>query len=371
MTIHRKTEPQKDNEESKYNGASQSDDKQQSGDDTHRQVKLQKDIEESQYNGASQSDDYQQTHANTNREVEQQKDFDESQNNRELEREDKHQNKSLNENKPHEENKELLRDYSPYSNGDSQNKNKGFGSKETKTDEEHTFKNTQTQRCQQLGNNIPKAVERIKRNLERSTHCSPDCVKKVIEVTSYLDSQTTDNVKQNEADATCGKTDTIEQQMLEPDVEHVLLAVAPTQLLKDFHQEKYQPEQFDDYEITDIANEAIFDICIYIPQKLTWYYFGEGKNKGKFMDMGESNYNISTSNICILDNLCCVSQRESNIYMYSLTHCQRDGEWSLLSYDVPLSQTFNDFPRSRAVQLSSRDGKKSLFGCKDKCHGSR
>ena len=174
----------------------------------------------------------------------------------------------------------------------------------------------------------------------------------------YIDNHFKDEVQQMTTDVTCGETQTLNQQMPDPDVENVLITIVPKQLLKDFHKEV---SQYDNVEITDSPDDAIFDICIYIPQKLTWYYFQEGKNKGKFRKIGKS-FTTSNLNFCLLDNLCCVSESESRIEMFSLEHHNQNGHWTSISYkelkdDFYNPDYFGHDRNSYNVKLYSRDGK--------------
>ena len=191
-----------------------------------------------------------------------------------------------------------------------------------------------------------------------STKCSKEFVGKCTEVIDYLISQFTDDFQQNKADGACVEPETLKQQNKGSDGEHVLIAIAPKQLYKDFHQVIHQSDD----EISDSPDDAIFDICIYAPHKLTWYYFGEGKNTTEFRQMGNGDI---TSIICMLDNLCCVSELESKVYMYmySLKHCHTNGRWSYTSSDyldtdvpVPDPRSFGLDNSTYDVKLFSADG---------------
>ena len=248
----------------------------------------------------------------------------------------------------------------PHGNNELQKRNEEPESKEPENDEVHEINNVDEQRVQRLGFDIPKAIEKIKSQL-KSSNCSKDFVEKCKEVIEYLTSQCKDDLKQNKAEETCAEAEAVNQQNKGSDGEHVLIAVVPKQVLKDFHQVIHQSDD----EISNSPDDAIFDICVYVPNKLAWYYFGEGRNKYLFRQMGKSDAK-STLNFCMLDNLCCVLKRDSciSMVMYSLKNCDRKtGRWGLkISNDldtdihIPDPDLFGFDDNSYDVRLFSRDG---------------
>ena len=229
---------------------------------------------------------------------------------------------------------------------DSVKSNNGLGSGEAQGNE-----NREKAELQRHGYDTPQSLEKIKSKLQ-SANCSQDFVEKCSEVIDHLNSQNTDDIQLYAPGASCQML-----QKLEPDVEHVLIAVVPKKLLKDFHQEVHQ---LDDTILAG-ADDAIFDICVYSPQKLTWYYFGEGKNIGKFKEMSEEE-NTSTFSFCMLDYLCFASKCGSHVLMYSLKQCDRNGKWSSNSYKDIKTELHNPGPfgfdrNSYNAKLFSRDGK--------------
>ena len=81
------------------------------------------------------------------------------------------------------------------------------------------------------------------------------------------------------------------------DNEHVLIAIAPNQYFMDF---------CDGYSFRLFPYEqTIFDICIYVPSKKTWYYLTECKNSEAFLkteryDTGFRQSFILNNHLCIL-----------------------------------------------------------------------
>ena len=318
-------------DESLNDGEPQSDDNEQSDEDPHCRTDPQNDNGESQSNGEQQKDYEQQNYGSHSVSV--------------LQNENEELNKL----------KQIIE--VTHNDNELQKRNEEQESIEPESEEVHKINSVDEQRLRRLGFNIPKAVEKIKKKLE-STKCSKEFVGKCTEVIDYLISQFIDDFQQNKADGACAEPETLKQQNQGSDVEHVLIAIAPKQLYKDFHHEIHQSRD----EILDSPDDAIFDICIYAPHKLTWYYFGEGKNTTEFRQMGNGDI---TSIICMLDNLCCVSESESKVYMYmySLKNCHTNSRWSYTSSD----NLDTDDPRSFGfdnstydVKLFSADGK-NLF----------
>ena len=262
-----------------------SDDKQESDDRPHSDVAPETiNNKESQNNGEPQCDNHKQTDEVT------------------------HTNNDV-----REESMGVNNDCHPQSKDDPQAKIDQVFSENPLRDKEYGINNVDAKGLERIGNDILETLQKIKRKLE-STNCSPDFVDKCNKEIDYLYFQQTNCTQHNETNASCEKTETLKQQMIEPHVEHVLIAIAPKKVLKDFHKEF---SQYDDTEITDSPNEAIFDICIYNPQTLTWLYFGEGKHRGPFRKMGREGA-ASTLNYCMLDNLFFVSKNKSRVDIFSL-----------------------------------------------------
>ena len=304
--------------------------------------------------------DESQSDADPQSETESQNDNDESQNNAEQQNDDKHlmiKNDEPQSDTEPQNDEETHKHEEQRCNRKSQERNEELESEEQQSDDEYQMNSLDAQRLQRLGNDIPEALEKIKNKLE-STNCSQDFVKKCTEVIDYIDCEYKDDTQQTMADLTCGETEALMQLIPEPDVEHVLIAIVPKQLLKDAYKEV---SQFDDVEIAKSPDDAIFEICIYIPHKLTWYYFQEGENKGRFREMAKS-FTTSNLNFCLLDNLCCVSDYESRIEMFSLEHHNQNGNWASISYkdlkdDLCNPDLFGHDRNSYNVKLYSRDGK--------------
>ena len=242
-------------------------------------------------------------------------------------------------------------DGAPNSDEESQNDNEEPQSAgEPQNDEEQEIDNDEEQRCQRLGFDIPEAAEKIERRLE-STNCSSHFVEKCKEVIDFLNSLNTTNVQQNEAVATGGVTENFKQKIQDPDVEQVLIAVAPKQRLKDFLQTSNPIEE----EIPGGPDDTIFDICVYVPRTMTWYYLEEGKNVGKFKELGQNDIKWSL-NFCMLDKLCCASPDKPRLYMYPLNRSQRGGNWASVSYE----DLIKDFPHYYDIYIYD-----AKFCCRD------
>ena len=209
----------------------------------------------------------------------------------------------------------------PQSNQKLQKNIEDTQNKEPQSDKECKVNNNGKER---LGYEILKNVEKIKNKLE-SSECSKDFGSKCIQVLDNL-TQSLDGIQQHLAAEKFAYMDVDIKQNQGPDVEHVLIAIAPKQILKDFYQEI----QLDEF-ISDNDNVTLFDICVYIPHKMTWYYYGEGKNKSYFKRMSTSKVR-STMNICMLDHLCCVPNG-LKMYMMPLQGGNPRSIWLHTSHD--------------------------------------
>ena len=145
------------------------------------------------------------------------------------------------------------------------------------------------------------------------------------------------------------------QDLLESDVEQVLIAVAPKKCLKDFLAKRGYER-----DIPRERDEAIFDLCVYVPRTQSWFYLGEGTNDGMFKEIAkrDSHWPI---NFCMKDKLCFVSLDQKCLYMYSLNR-NKDGvssdSWSSVSYKSLVEQFSElgpDFNGRRDVRLCCSD----------------
>ena len=77
------------------------------------------------------------------------------------------------------------------------------------------------------------------------------------------------------------------QDLIESDVEQVLIAVAPKKCLKDFLAKRGYER-----DIPRESDEAIFDLCVYVPRTQSWFYLGEGTNDGMFKEIAKRDWSL-------------------------------------------------------------------------------
>ena len=146
------------------------------------------------------------------------------------------------------------------------------------------------------------------------------------------------------------------------DVEDVVIAFAPKRRLKDFLNSTVRKTTCD-------GDAGIFDVCVYVPRRKTWYYLAEGPNTSVFKRIGKRNYDMAricymfagslreryesdwTFNFCTLDFICCVSPDKATIYMY---HLQQHA-WESVSYQQLISN-FPNFEKTSDVRLCCKNG---------------
>ena len=257
------------------------------------------------------------------------------------------------------ENSELDNNKVSQSNQESQKNNGESQNKELQSDKECKVNNVGKER---LDYDILKKVEKIKNKLEISEY-SKEFGGKCMQVIDNL-TESFYGIQQHLADEMCAEVESHIKQNQGSDVGQVLIAIAPKQILKDFYQEIQQDDR-----VSDNNNDAIFDICVYIPHKMTWYYFGEGKHKSYFKEMSRSK-TMSTLNFCMLDNLCCVSNFGSSLKMYMMplkdgnlrsiwlhtSHNDLDTDIQVPDPDNLFNDLLNWNQNSYKVKVFSRDG---------------
>ena len=114
------------------------------------------------------------------------------------------------------------------------------------------------------------------------------------------------------------------QEIPESDSENVVIAIAPNQHFVDF------VENYGNYVS---RGKAVFDICIYIPHRRTWYYLTKGYRKKLFMDL--SNYDAELTQTFIMnDKMCFVSPEAPSLLMFDLV----DFTWSKLRFKNLIEQ---------------------------------
>ena len=270
----------------------------------------------------------------------------------------------------------------PQSKGELQRENKTQSEDEPQTDMDmESEEEDQSQTYQQLSYDVPQKIDMIRDKLERSNGCSQfkEKIEVIIVKHFYPDThlvEASKNVKNDNSsqqvvtkaeipglqiqesvvivdpdDFTYGaemgnqycpathviqqvevgtseaKPENVNGQIQESEGEQVLFAVAPKKRLNDA-------------ECSESVrwNENIFDICVYVPKQMTWYYFGEGKNDGAFKLIAVTKASWSSNgwshNFCTKDYLCCASPVEKRLYMYPLKHSNNPWGpcWSHVSY---------------------------------------
>ena len=133
-----------------------------------------------------------------------------------------------------------------------------------------------------MGLNIPQAVDIMKSKLESSNDLSEftDKCKELIE--KKFGSIT----RLDKTGYFAPTTNAFESDLSESDVDQVLIAVTPKKRLKDFLADSERGYQC---EVSLEKEEAIFDICVYVPRSQSWFCFGEGTNCGIFKEIGQKN----------------------------------------------------------------------------------
>ena len=193
-----------------------------------------------------------------------------------------------------------------------------------------------------MGLNIPPAVGIIMSKLESSTGLSEftgKC-KELIE-------------KKFGTESNASTSNRSESDLPESDVDQVLIAVAPKKRLKDFLADSKRG-----YKREMSLDEAIFDICVYVPRSQSWFYHSEGTNDGIFKQIGKKNSQWPI-NFCTNDKLCCVSPDQKRLYMYPLTR-DKDGvstNWSSVSYANLIRESIDsEFDAHHDVRVCCYDG---------------
>ena len=307
----------------------QNDVNEQHVEDTNSEADVQKDNHVSQENAETICDDTQKSNDEPSYECAQQE-----------------ANKLQDRCKPQSENKHLC-DHSEAQNDTKtsceQNENHFHEREEMQSNENKEINKTEV-KLQRLGFDIPNSFKKIKNKLE-SANCPRELLEKCDKIIDLCNRFSRGDIQVDVSEAT--------RRMLGTDVEHVLMVISPKKILKDFHEEVYQ----DDEEISGNADDAIFDVFVYVPQTLTWYNFGEGKNTGIFKKMGKGKLSPSLS-FCMLDRLCFASKDGSLLHMYSFEPCL----WTSISFESLKTEFHNPgfFGRDRnsyEVKLFCMDGK--------------
>ena len=210
-----------------------------------------------------------------------------------------------------------------------------------------------------MGLNIPQAVDIMKSKLESSNDLSEftDKCKELIEKKfgsiSRLD----------KTGSFAPTTNASESDLSESDVDQVLIAVTPKKRLKDFLADSERGYQC---EVSLEKEEAIFDICVYVPRSQSWFCFGEGTNCGIFKEIGQKKSHWPI-NFCTNDKLCCVSLDRKILYMYPLKR-DSDGDrtdWSSVSYANLIRESIDtEFDARRDVRVCCYDGESLVIKMK-------
>ena len=128
------------------------------------------------------------------------------------------------------------------------------------------------------------------------------------------------------------------------DNEHVLIAIAPNQYFMDFCS-GYIFRYLLPYE------QTIFDICIYVPSKKTWYYLTECKNSEAFRKT--ERYDTGFTQSFILNNhLCILSSFLPSISMFDMGNFT----WSEVSFKEIIEQNYIRYIAQDVYFTTHKDG---------------
>ena len=221
----------------------------------------------------------------------------------------------------------------------------------------------------QLAHEVHQTIEEIRETLGHNRACPKFVEKLNVVIDKYL----TVNMADIQADETTtdmekldGNKETSEnpkKQMIEVDVEQVVIAFVPKKRSKDFFLNEAR-------EISSEADEGIFDLCVYVPGRNTWYYLAEGPNDSVFKSIGSKVESVGTHTISFdsrliqresdlnwsvnsftLDKICIVSPHEATLHMYHL----QQRVWESVSYKH-LVTNYSNFNKTNDVRLCCKDG---------------
>ena len=205
------------------------------------------------------------------------------------------------------------------------------------------------------GFDIALAIEKIKCKLD-SGHANKEFTEKCLGIVDKEFCFNTTALCSHNDFGSATNTGESNQDLPEPVAEQVLIAVAPKKCLKDFLAKS---ESFES-EISSERDEAIFDICVYVPRKQSWYYIGEGTNEDKFKEIGKKDSRCPIS-FCMNDKLCCVSLDKNSLYIYPLNQnedCCRGRQWSAVSFDYLIRKSTDsetEFDKKQDVRFCCND----------------